>query len=90
MTKEELIEMAEGILSRAYKKNIGWETIDDVVSSDDEKLLCEWTDQLEVYLINENNAQLTDTINNYLPIQNGNRIRPNYFKRIIEILESVK
>lgn len=48
MTKEDFIKTATDILGRVFQKESGFETIIDAVSSEDEKLLSEWKQQLEL------------------------------------------
>ena len=86
MTKDELIKTANDILSRVYQKNLGYNTMVDVVSDSDEHLLTEWRHQLELYLLNVSNQRVVSSIEGYYPFQNGNRIRINHVKAIVEIL----
>ena len=90
MENEELVNNAKEIISKIHKKNIGMEIEIDALSDSDAEDLSKWSKQLEIFLINKNNPQLTHAIESLYPIQLGNRVRPNHIKRILEILESTK
>lgn len=88
MTKDDLIKTANDILSRVCQKDLGYNTMVDVVSDSDEQLLNEWRHQLELYLLNVPNQQVISSIEGYYPFQNGNRIRKSHLKAIVEILSN--
>ena len=90
MTKEDLIKTATDILGRVFQKESGFETIIDAVSSEDEKLLSEWKQQLEFYLLNVKNPEVVSAINAQSPIYHHDRVNKERIQSIINILINYK
>lgn len=89
MTKEELIEQGNDILSHIRIKRGQFFNDDYPEEVVDEQYILqveEWTRNLQLYLINVNNDQVVELINSNLWILNGNRINKQRIINIIDIL----
>ena len=89
MTKEELIEQGNEILSHTKieeKRFFNVKYTEDIVDNEYVPIVEEWIRQLQLYIINVNNNQVSEIIGSNLWILNGNRINKQRIINIIDIL----